>query len=190
MKVTRPSLNLPEESREDFSQPWGPVFSGPLRILEEIDPVGVICVGDVVSKLCLDAYATRRKPQNIIVVFDYISRRVEPAGTLEIPGDFSKVKIYNERGTLSLDVLNNICSLVEMEHVKTALEVEGEEDMVTLAAIACLKPGWLTIYGIPGLGAAVIAYSSLNARIAQGRILSLKPLSILATLPIKGFRGA
>ncbi|MFN4046281.1 MAG: DUF359 domain-containing protein, partial [Acidilobaceae archaeon] len=146
--------------------------------LEEIDPMGVICVGDVVSKLCLDAYVTRGKPHNIIVVFDYTSRRVEPAGALEIPGDFSRIKIYNRRGTLSFDALDTLCSLAEREHVKAALEVEGEEDMVALAAIACLRPGWLTVYGIPGLGAAVIAYSGLNARIAQGRILSLKPLSM------------
>ncbi|MDM7274913.1 MAG: DUF359 domain-containing protein [Thermoprotei archaeon] len=178
MKVDRPSLILPEESREDFSQPWGPVFSGPLRVLEEIGPKGVICIGDFVSKLCLEAYAAHGKPQNIIVVFDHTSRRVEPAGALEIPGDFSRVKIYNKRGTLSLEALDTVCGLVEMESVKAALEVEGEEDMVTLAAIACLKPGWLTIYGIPGLGSAVIAYSCLNARIAQGRILGLKPLSM------------
>ncbi len=179
MKAARLSLILPEESREDFSQPWGPVFPGPLtKTLEEIQPTGVICVGDIVSKLCLAAYEACGKPQNIIIVFDYISRRVEAVEALKIPGEFLRIKLYNERGTLSLEALNTMCSLIEKENVKAALEVEGEEDMITLAAIACLKPGWTAIYGIPGYGAAFIAHSILNTRIAQGRVLGLKPLSM------------
>ncbi len=164
------SLELPEFRRDDYSGPWGPVIVGSLR--GRVSGVrGLVCVGDVVSRYCLELLDI---VDSLILVYDMKTRRVETTGRLEIAG-FKKVVLVNERGTLSLEAYTTLCRLVGLSGLRVVIEVVGEEDMITLAAIACLKSGWAVVYGIPGVGACVVRHSTLNTRIAQTRLLQLKP---------------
>ena len=177
MRAEYLSLGLPEARREDYSSPWGPVVVGSLE--GYVSGVkGLVCVGDVVSRYCLDLLD---HVKSLILVYDRITRRVEARGELDVRG-FERIVLANERSTVSLEVYRVLCDLVGLNKVRVVLEVVGEEDMIALPAIACLKRGWAVVYGIPGVGACIIRYSNLNTRIAQTRYLQLKPRSSSRTL--------
>jgi len=165
-----PALHLPEVRREDYSGPWGPLVSGSLAVVAR-GLKGLVCVGDVVARYCLEL---GDEVESLVIVYDMKTRRFEhlerPAGL-----SFDRVRIVNERGTVSLEAYRLLCSLISLERVRVAIEVEGEEDMLALPAITCLKSGWAVTYGIPGKGACIVKYSTVGARIAQTRILQLKP---------------
>jgi uncharacterized protein (UPF0218 family) len=167
-----PSLELPDHRREDYANPWGPVVAGSLK--GRVSGVqGLICVGDVVSRYCLELLGV---VESLVLVYDRRTRRVEAVEGLDTAG-FKRITLANRRGTLSLEVYRVLCDIVGGRGLRVALEVVGEEDMVALAAIACLREGWAVVYGIPGVGACIVGYSALNARMAQTRILQLKPHS-------------
>lgn len=171
------SLRLPDSRREDYSNPWGPVVSGSLMGLARKFN-GLICVGDIVSRYCLEL---EDKVGSLILVYDMRTRRIEALHGLLRPG-FKVLRVINERGTVSLEAYRTLCSLVSLNNVKVVIEVLGEEDMLALPAIACLRAGWAVVYGIPGMGACVVGYSTLGTRIAQTRVLQLKPFSSPNTL--------
>ena len=175
MRAESLSFELPEVRREDYSGPWGPVVAGGLR--GYVSGVkGLVCVGDVVSRYCLELSDVT---ESLILVYDGRTRRVDVWGELRVQG-FRRIALVNRRSTVSLDAYRVLCNLIGLGEVRAVLEVEGEEDMIALPAIACLKSGWATVYGIPGVGACIVRYSTLNARIAQTRYLQLKPKAILS----------
>ncbi|MCS7107231.1 MAG: DUF359 domain-containing protein [Acidilobaceae archaeon] len=153
-------LRLPERARRDFS-----VALGPVR--RELEGDQLVCVGDYVSLLC-----SRRGGKAILVV-DGITRRSESLPSPNVH-NLPQYEIANERGTLSLQAVELICKLLSAGE-GALVKVEGEEDMIALAAIACLRPGWKVVYGIPGKGSCIVPYSPLTARIAQTRVLQLEP---------------
>ncbi|MEM1938800.1 MAG: DUF359 domain-containing protein [Acidilobaceae archaeon] len=159
-------LRLPDKVRVDFTPPWGPVFSGALSISGWVN--GLVCVGDYVSRLCLESSIG-----NLILVFDGVTRRSDLLEPLGVPSGFSFYRVSNIRGTISLEAYALICGLLSRDTVRAAILVDGEEDMLALPAIACLKPGWAVVYGIPGVGACIVEYELLASRIAQIRLLQL-----------------
>jgi len=182
LKAESLSLELPEARRVDYSSPWGPVVAGSLR--GYISGVkGLVCVGDVVSRYCLELLDL---VESLILVYDGRTRRVEVWGELRAQG-FARMVLPNMRSTVSLEAYRMLCNLIGSGGVRVALEVEGEEDMLALPAIACLKSGWATVYGIPGVGACIVRYSSLNARIAQTRFLQLRPKATFKLINPKPF---
>ncbi|MEN2999306.1 MAG: DUF359 domain-containing protein [Acidilobaceae archaeon] len=154
-------LRLPERARRDFS-----VALGPTR--RELEGEGdLVCVGDYVSLLC------SRRGGKVILVLDGVTRRSEPFAAPSLPS-LPEYEVVNERGTLSLEAIALICRLIARGE-GAIVRVEGEEDMIALAAIACLRPGWRVVYGIPGVGSCIVPYSPLTTRIAQTRVLQLRP---------------
>ncbi len=163
-------LELPEIRREDYSNPWGPVITGSLR--GRVGRVrGLVCVGDVVSRYCLELLDT---VEGLILIYDMKTRRFETLERLRVTG-FKRIILVNERSTISMEVYRRICDLIDLGNQRVILEVMGEEDMIALPAIACLRDGWAIAYGIPNMGACIVRYSVINTRIAQTRFLQLKP---------------
>lgn len=156
-------LKLPERLRGDFAVPFGPVY----RRIPEPD-AGIACVGDVVSRSCADFGL-----ENLLLVVDGITRREIRASPISQSG-FSLHRAKNPRGSLSPSASRLICELIRSGGRHLVL-VEGEEDMLALAAIACMRPGWAVTYGIPGRGACYVRHSDLAARVAQLRYLYLTP---------------
>lgn len=156
-------LRLPEELRRDFSFPFGPVY----RIISKPE-AGAVCVGDYVSRLCLALTL-----ENLILVVDGVTRREERVRPVDAEG-FFRHRAKNPRGSLSPSAARLICELIE-KGGKHIVAIEGEEDMLALPAIACMKPGWTVIYGIPERGACHVSYGIHATRLAQLRFLYLAP---------------
>lgn len=165
-----PHLKLPDHLRVDYSNPWGLVVTGSLG--SSLSGVkGVVCVGDIVSRYCLELLD---QVDSMILVYDMRTRRFRDVGELRV-GGFSRYTVVNERGTVSLEVYKLLCDLISTGGVRAAVEVVGEEDMIALPAISCIREGWAVVYGIPDRGACIVRYSGVNVRIAQTRFLQLKP---------------
>ncbi|MCX8195502.1 MAG: DUF359 domain-containing protein [Acidilobaceae archaeon] len=153
-------LRLPERHRPDFAAAWG-------RVEREVPAEGkLVCVGDYVSSLCA-------KRGSSVLVLDGVTRRTE-AFEAQLPGGLPRYSVINEKGTLSLEAYALLCSVIERGE-SAVIEVSGEEDMLALAAISCLRPGWSAVYGIPGKGSCIVPYDPVTVRVAQTRVLQLVP---------------
>lgn len=171
-EVRTPSYCLPPHRRLEFSASLGPAYRGRgiLRIIGERGFSSMLCVGDVVSKLCLEAY-NKGRLENLVLVVDGITRRGETV-TLDGVQGFTVHIVKNVRGSLSLEVASLVCRLLETGGLHV-VNIDGEEDLVALAAMLCPRPGWGLAYGLPGVGAVLV---SMSAHPAIGsRVLGLEP---------------
>jgi len=164
--VTTPTFLLPEKHRRFFAWPRGLVYRGDFTGLLEGSPVA--CIGDVVSQYC-----ARTRINHLVLVIDGKTRRSVHVGTVGEEG-FKVVRIVNPRGTLSLEAYETMCRVLR-EEGRWLVIVEGEEDMIALAALACMSVGGTVVYGVPGVGAAIIRVMREVAREAQSRLLVLEP---------------
>jgi len=164
--VTQPVFHLPKRLRRVFAWPRGLVVKGDFTGLLDEDPI--VCVGDVVSQYC-----SRVQSLHIVLVVDGKTRRVE---SVDAPGyeGFERATAWNPPGTLSFHAYTLLCRLLR-EPGRWLVEVEGEEDMVALAGLACSPGKGTLVYGVPGVGAAVIRVTPGVVREAQSRILMLRP---------------
>ena len=162
---------LPGELRFDFARPRGIIVKGDFTRLIPRSPT-VACIGDVVSSFCTRANSGW---DILVVAVDGVTRRRE---SVEPPGlrGFRTVHVRNPRGTVSRAAARAVCdALSGMLGERVALNVDGEEDMLALAAIACSPLGGHVIYGVPGRGAAIIRVTRLSRLDAQTRLLLLRP---------------
>ena len=158
---------LPASKRRDFAWPRGLVYSGDFTgLLDGFSPI--FCVGDVVSSYC-----ARAGLGHVILVVDGKTRRSITTGRLQVEG-FKVLKIRNPRGSLSHEAYTTYCRIAR-DPGRWLVEVEGEEDMTALAAIACTPPGGAVVYGVPGVGASIIRVNTGVSREAQARLLALRP---------------
>jgi len=159
---------LPVDKRWDFAWPRGLVVKGPLskHLTGTLTPL--ICVGDVVSSYCKDMDIN-----HIVLVVDGKTRRTDKVG-FSVGNDFNKIIIKNPPGSVSLQAITTLCELAHRPG-RYIVIVEGEEDMLALAAISCLPGKGTVVYGVPGVGATIIRASIYQVREAQSRFLELKP---------------
>jgi len=168
--VTVPAFLLPERLRRFFAWPRGLVYSGDFTGLLEGSPVA--CIGDVVSRYC-----ARTDVEHLVLVVDGKTRRSQQVEGVDGEG-FRVVGITNPRGSLSFEAYEAMCRVLR-EQGRWLVTVEGEEDMVALAALACTPAGGTVVYGVPGVGATIIRVMREVSREAQSRLLVLHP-SILS----------
>ncbi len=164
------SLYLPDTLREDF-RGGGPgiIVAGDIAgVLETIGSGVLICIGDVVSSYC--ARVSRPK----ILVIDGRTRRtigIKATTTGRI------VTASNKPGTLSYSAWKILCDSIDnARHGRNyTIIVNGEEDMLALAAFDCSMPGDVVVYGLPGRGAYIRVVDWVDKIAASSRILELKP---------------
>lgn len=172
------SYVIPTPARIDFSSPRGVLVSGQLRrIVEMQDWVKVICLGDVVSAYCMES---ARLPD--VIVFDGKTQRAESKFVKEdlLRGmGFGLVEVSNPPGGLSVEAMETLCDAINSYNGRIAIKVNGEEDMLTLAALSCAPANSLIIYGIPNRGAAVVVTNTIISHEVQTRLLRLVPSSIM-----------
>jgi len=159
---------LPEEARRDFARPRGLIYSGDVSPVLSRYP-RLVCVGDVVSRYC---YESRGGSELLVLVVDGKTRRT--VGVEQGFEGLARVRVANPRGTLSGEAEELLCGLVGGGG-RWLVEVEGEEDMVALAAAECAPPGTAVVYGVPGVGATVVVSSALTRADAASRKLALRP---------------
>ena len=163
--------SLPEDLRFDFARPRGIIARGDFTRLVPPSP-SVACIGDVVSSFCAGADG---KWDILVIAVDGVTRRRESVEPPRLEG-FYIVRVRNPRGTISRAAARAVCNALSGRlGRKVALAVDGEEDMLALAAIACSPLGGHVIYGVPGRGAAIIRVTRLSRLDAQTRLLLLRP---------------
>lgn len=139
-------LRLKEEDREELKRTLGPVVEGelPERFMKKTP---IITVGDVVTDTLLeqgirpDVGVVDGKTQRD----DYEFREWDEEKT---------IKLKNPPSLIKKEAWTTIKEAIEREE-KVMLFVEGEEDMLSLVAIALCPLGGIVIYGVPGEGMVI-----------------------------------
>ncbi len=154
-------LRLPESSRESFQKPYGRVYEGRgvelINSIEEIKRAKFLaCVGDLVCYFSLKAGF---KPD--IAIIDGKTEREDLGEDFnrELMGLMDSYKVIsakNPRSCISEDLTRKIIEAVKnLGKLKTAIVVDGEEDLAALVLAAVMPEGSAILYGIPSVGVAV-----------------------------------
>jgi len=145
-------LTLPPELREEFKEPFGPLYTDTETLLSE-SGFPIIAVGDVVT------YHLRmagHEPHVAVVdgrtkreaVSEEIRQAIESAGE-------RRVEVLNEPAELSRELLLALREAIDREE-NSLLVVEGEEDLATLPAVLAAPFGATVVYGQPDEGMVAI----------------------------------
>jgi hypothetical protein len=118
------------------------------KMAQQENPMSIISVGDTVSKnLAENGFS----PKLYIIDNKCMRRRTKPS---KLPADRT-VYVTNPRGTITDDAEQAIeAALKENDQVK--IVVKGEEDLLTLVAIAYASENSYVIYGQPHEGIVVV----------------------------------
>ncbi len=158
-------LRLPPELRRFFASPRGVVTARPEGLLAEARMAA--CVGDYVSRFCSGILGPARSS----IIYDGRTRR-GPTRTPEAHG-YRVVRVVNPPGGLTPAAVAASCRAARAPGL--AVEVEGEEDMMALPAMACARPGSVVLYGLPGRGTVVVFVDEGVGMDACERLLHLEP---------------
>ena len=164
-------LSLPDDLRGEFKEPFGPVFTDARELLAESEGL-LVAIGDVVTYHLTDA---GRVP-NVAVLDGYTERTpveetVREGTSSEVYDE--RVEATNPAATLTTEVLVALADALpepgtaddadEAESIEggghgdsgpgsTVIDVDGEEDLLTLPAIVAAPDGTSVVYGQPGEG--------------------------------------
>jgi len=146
---------LPAELREKLSQPIGHLVDEPglLRLVEH--EKYLVSVGDRVTYTLL-----KHKITPVLGIIDFLLERKPYTQEMrKVLLRFGRIRLHvkNPMGTITDDLWEAISSVYQ--HLKSGpfcIEVEGEEDLASLAAIYLAPGGVTVIYGLPNKGVVVV----------------------------------
>lgn len=147
------NLVMPTSMRVDLSRPFGPVLSTP-RMQQESFAThredSIVTVGDLTTKTLLDAGVTPM----LMVVDGHVERKEYPLlmPIIERHG-FPMCHVVSGPGFISHEAIETIRSVLDAHRGPTVIEVDGEEDLLALPAIAEAPVGSVVYYGQPEMAA-------------------------------------
>lgn len=137
------TLKLPESLRLKLKKPLGDFVTD----IDSLKNRTVICVGDQASK---DVIRSGIRPT--LCVYDgRIARRNVGIPREITVYDVVELKVKNEPGTLSREAVDAVERALGSGG-NYRIRVEGEEDLMTLAAVKYAPLGSIVLYGQPGVG--------------------------------------
>ncbi len=158
---------VPESLRPLLAERYGPVYAG-AEADSKIRQLGVF--GSCGDRVTADAIRLGNLP--LVGLVDFRTRRREPvdANQFNALASRRRVKVRNPPGMLTDRLRKAVRELVESGG--GLIEVDGEEDLGSLALVESLPLGATVIYGIPGVGVSfvtvdAVAKSHVQALIAQ-----------------------
>jgi len=171
-----PALILPPAKRRDFAWPRGLLCRGGSCAGLVAGFKRIVCVGDVVSALCVRGLQEGiLSPELLVLVFDGKTRRKEEVKPIRLDGvKLGYHEVVNPPGGITLDAARLLCGILKGEGVH-AVKVVGEEDMLALIAIECSLPGSVVVYGVPGEGMALVTVTPQRRLDAWIRHTELEP---------------
>ncbi|MCW4000299.1 MAG: GTP-dependent dephospho-CoA kinase family protein [Candidatus Bathyarchaeota archaeon] len=151
---------LTERLRLFLKEPFGALIEGtPEQTMAKLGvlvaqkkPPKLVSVGDVVTK---NLHESGLHPQ--LSVVDYVSLRNQVMPK-EVPVE-KTVYVKNPQGTITEEALVAVKLALEGD-VHTHIVVEGEEDLLTLAAVLYAPEGSFVVYGQPHVGIVVVSASA------------------------------
>jgi len=159
---------LPTKLRRRLKKPLGELIRGSFSetmervkvLIEEEKPPCVISVGDVVSKNLVE---NNIHPRLLIVDNRVMRFNIEPA---KLEADEEK-HVKNPPGTITFEALNAVQEALKTNG-RVKIVVDGEEDLLTLAAIQYAPINSLIVYGQPHEGIVVVkATKQKKAEVAE-----------------------
>jgi uncharacterized protein (UPF0218 family) len=145
-------LELPEELRNELAKPIGAFVSAWALKKHLAGSPRVATVGDVVTITLL-----QMKMEPDVAVFDYKTQRSEDCKAKERIAKMSGrlVKVDNPPGKITRALWKAVRDAMNASD-RVKIEVNGEEDLASLVAIATGPDGAHVIYGIPQRGLMVV----------------------------------
>lgn len=170
-----PVYRLRDKDKKFLREGFGELFSGsePIEnaesLLEKI-PEGaeLYVVGDYCAERILEAGG---EPE--VVIYDMKVERKKYSGLEGLLESFKIIKTSNKRGEISKGAHETVKKAIESG--ETAVEVDGEEDLLGLAVVACAEHETYLAYGDPGIsGEEGIRLVELDAEVKKkvGSMLS------------------
>jgi len=159
-------LTLPEDLRGELARPIGQLVSA-WALRKHIEKSRrVISVGDVVTITLLQM---RFEPD--VAVFDYKTQRAEDYKAKERIASMGGrlVKVENPPGKITRALWKAVRDAVNAKE-RIKIEVEGEEDLAALVAIATAPEGAHVIYGLPQRGLMVVEVNAETKGLATEAI--------------------
>ena len=146
---------LPENLRKILNEPIGQLLNEK-RLIELLrNEKNIVSIGDQVTYTLLN-----HEIAPIFCIVDYKTRRGPcPAEVKELIKSFGNktFTVKNPAGCISDELWNVIKFAFENLKIgKIRIEVEGEEDLASLAAIYLAPPDVTIIYGLPNKGVLVV----------------------------------
>ncbi len=156
---------LTEELRQALKEPYGELLTGPEQkivarinaIMSSQRPKRVVSVGDNVSRLL-----NRHKVRTNLRVIDNREMR-EPAEPYSHAAK-NIFKVANPAGVIEDAVWPTVTDALKKSD--SLLIVDGEEDLLTLVAVALSPLGSLIVYGQPGRGVVALTVD----KVAKGKV--------------------
>ena len=141
------ALRLPERLRARLKEPLGTYVTD----LRSLKSKTLVCVGDQASK---DVVAAGLKP--LLCVYDgRIQRKVVGISPELQKYDAAELRVSNPAGTLSDDAFNAVEKALRSGKPHKIV-VDGEEDLMTLVAIAYAPHQAVVLYGQPNEGLVAV----------------------------------
>jgi len=148
---------VPESLRPTLAERYGPVYSGDeadrrIRALGTFGACGDQVVGRAIDLGHLP----------LIGIVDYKTRRNEPIpqGRFRALGVRRTIRVKNPPGMLTERLRSAVRTLVA--EGGGLIEVDGEEDLGSLALVESLPAGATVIYGIPGEGVSFVRVDAIS----------------------------
>jgi len=142
------TLLLPENLREELKKPLGEIVSDAKELAKDKT---IICVGDLACDHVLKAGFLP-----LVCVYDNKSKRqdIKPRQSI-IDYAATEVEIKNPAGELTREAFTAIWEAIE-SHQRTKILVDGEEDLLTLAAVVEAEEDSIVVYGQPKEGLCAV----------------------------------
>jgi uncharacterized protein (UPF0218 family) len=146
---------IPERLKETLKGYIGQLVDEPTLLLVLKKESCIVSVGDQVTYTLL-----KHGISPVLCIVDFILERrpYRPEMKTLIQG-FGKTHLHikNPPGTITDELWDAIKTVFShLEDGPTCIEVEGEEDLASLAAIYLAPPGATVIYGLPNKGVVVV----------------------------------
>jgi GTP-dependent dephospho-CoA kinase len=147
---------VPAALRPVLAEKYGPVYAGAEadRHLAALD-LFAAC-GDRVTQRAIELHHLP-----LIGIVDYTTQRKEPVSrdAFRALAERRRVRVWNPAGVLTETLRRTVRELVA--EGGGLIEVDGEEDLGSLALVESLPAGATVIYGIPGEG---VSFVTVDAR--------------------------
>lgn len=155
------AYRLTPELRRKLKQPLGTLIKGSFpetmdkfkSLIEKEDPSQIVSVGDIASRNLVRSGVL---PRLAIIDNRCMRRNVEGPDLLAAE---RTVCVTNPQATITQESVDAIRNALEDKNT-VKIVVDGEEDLLTLAAILYAPEGAFVVYGQPHLGMVVVRVNS------------------------------
>jgi uncharacterized protein (UPF0218 family) len=146
---------LPDNLRDSLKEPIG-LLVNEQELLETLaHETYIISVGDMVTYTLLN-----NQIHPTICIVDYFLKRKQysPEMKKKIKDfDATEIQVHNPAGTITDELWNTIEKVYEKRNNdRFRIEVDGEEDLASLAAIYLAPSDATIIYGLPNKGVVIV----------------------------------